>query len=458
MAGKFSIEAVFKAIDRVSAPVSRMQNRVGKFTRSAQRHFRSLNSSLDSFISNLKSAGVRVLGVATAAFTGLTAATLGFIKQASLIEDATAAFTPLLGGAEKAEQLPVMQGDINNTIKTLRMLGDTAGGNAQKLDSITRGFTKAMLKGKVDMESLNMIAEAGVPIFTELAASMGTEVGADFFKMISAGEVATDDLIGAFDRMTRKGGVFFGGMEIASRTQSGLWSTLKDNVALTAAAIGQQILPISKQYTRQAIELAGNIREWVNANKELIGQRIQDTLSFITSNLGNFLRIARGVLSVIAAIVAVSVTLKTVMLASAVATKAWAIAMGVLKGVMFALNLAMSIGPVGTILLLISLAALLITHWDEVVAAITAGINFIAKPFEDIIGGITAVFKSAKAIFGGGESEIVTPQERVAKTTDERRETSTAELTIRDETGKAELTKSNNVKGIGLTLAESGAF
>ena len=58
--------------------------------------------------------------------------------------------------------------DIENTIKTLRMLGDTAGGNAQKLDTITRGFTKSMLKGKVDLESLNMIAESGVPIFSEL--------------------------------------------------------------------------------------------------------------------------------------------------------------------------------------------------------------------------------------------------------------------------------------------------
>jgi tape measure domain-containing protein len=485
VAGRFSIEAVFKAIDRVTAPVSKMQNRIGKFTRGVQRGFRSVNRSLDNLVTNLRSAGTKAIGVATIAMTGLTAATIGFIKQASLIEDATAAFTPLLGGVKRAEELvsrlnktaastpfqfetlsgaasqllPTMQGDINNTIKTLRMLGDTAGGNAQKLDSITRGFTKAMLKGKVDMESLNMIAEAGVPVFTELAAAMGEDVGEDFFKMISKGEVATDDLIKAFERMTTKGGIFFKGMEIASRTQSGLFSTLKDNIALTAAAIGQQILPISKQYTMEAIKIAQQIREWVLANQSLIGQRLQDSVAFITENFRNFLQVARGVVTIIGAIVATSLTLKTVMLASAIATKAWAAAMAVLKGVMFAVNVVMRLGPIGAILMLIGLAALLITNWDKVVTAITAGIDFLKQPFEDIISGLTAVFSSARRIFGGGgEAEVVTPQDRTAQVIEERRQTGTAELTIRDESGRAELTQTNKVPGIDLQLAESGAF
>ena len=516
---RFSLEAVFKAIDQISAPVSKIQNRIGRFTRSVTRDLHAVNRHMDNLVGGIQSGAVRVAGFASVAMGGLTAATLGFIREASKIEDAVASFTPLLGGVTRAEELvaklnqtaattpfqfedlagtakqllPVMNGDIERTIKTLRMMGDTAGGNAQKLDSITRGFTKAMLKGKVDMESLNMIAEAGVPIFTELASAMGTKVNQAFFKMISAGEVGTRDLTRAFEKMTSTGGVFFRGMEIASETQSGLWSTLKDNVSLTAAAIGQQILPVSKQYTKQAIELTGRIREWVTANRDLIRQRVGDTVTFITGNLGNFLRVARGVVSIIGAIITVSLTLKAVMLSIAIATNIWVAAMFTLKALMMgfnvvmavarvamlAFNLAFAANPIGAIIiavgLLIGLGVLLIRNWDDIVAAIRSAVSKIASlmevvamPFKDIIQGATAIFSSFRGLFGGGGGEdqaaaggapqIISPGDRTAQAIEERRQTSTAELTIRDETGRAELTKKNDVPGIGLDLMASGAF
>lgn len=54
MAGRFSVETVFKALDRVSAPVTRMQNRVGKFTRTASRGFHKLNRVASNFARTLK--------------------------------------------------------------------------------------------------------------------------------------------------------------------------------------------------------------------------------------------------------------------------------------------------------------------------------------------------------------------------------------------------------------------
>ncbi len=57
MAGRFSVEAVFKAVDRFSAPISRMQNRVGKLTRSMRRGFDRANRAVDKFGRGLKSVG-----------------------------------------------------------------------------------------------------------------------------------------------------------------------------------------------------------------------------------------------------------------------------------------------------------------------------------------------------------------------------------------------------------------
>ena len=60
MAGRFSVEAVFKAVDRVTAPVTRMQNRVGKLTRSMGRGFDKLNRSVGKFASGVKRGALAV--------------------------------------------------------------------------------------------------------------------------------------------------------------------------------------------------------------------------------------------------------------------------------------------------------------------------------------------------------------------------------------------------------------
>jgi tape measure domain-containing protein len=245
---------------------------------------------------------------------GLRAIGDGFksiITEAMNLESAQAAFVPLMGSTAKAKELvsalnvaaaetpfqftdlqkavsrllPVMDQDIGRTIDTVKMLGDTAGGNAQKLESITNGFTKAMLKGKVDMESLNMISEAGVPIITELAKSMGygKDTMGEFFKTISNSSVSTEVLIDTFKRMTSEGGIFYRGMIISSQTTSGVLSTLRDNIAMTAAGIGQAFLPYLKQAALAIINVSSGILKWISEGDNL--QNLLSKLGYIFSGL-----------------------------------------------------------------------------------------------------------------------------------------------------------------------------
>jgi TP901 family phage tail tape measure protein len=60
MANRFSVEAVFKARDRITAPISKMQNRVGKFTRTTERNFRKLDRAADSFVNGMKRGAVAI--------------------------------------------------------------------------------------------------------------------------------------------------------------------------------------------------------------------------------------------------------------------------------------------------------------------------------------------------------------------------------------------------------------
>ncbi len=526
MARRFSVEAIFKAVDRVTAPVTRMQNRVSKLTRSMANGMRRVNKSLDKLIGGLKSGAGAIVKFGAIGIGAITASVGLLIKEFSKVENAEAAFTPLLGGVKKAKELvdelnktaastpfqfetlsatasqllPVMDGDIQNVIKTIRLLGDTAGGNAQKLDSITRGFTKAMLKGKVDMESLNMIAEAGVPIFGDLADVMGVEVNAAFFKMISAGKVTTTQLTKAFEKMTGKGGKFFKGMDIASKTTTGLWSTLKDNISLTAAELGSVLAPVVKDLIRGATDIAKAVRAWVTNNRELIASKFLKFVEAAKRDIGDFIDTlkrlnsegsllerlgviitgissaftflgehGKTILKIIAGIVALSIVLKT------------------LTGILTLVNLVMAANPITLIVLgvlaLIAAFTTLVVWIDDIAAgfdklpgivqAILAPIGLLIKAIKFIKDNIGVISDVADAVgpgissglartaeafgFGGGaEPQMVSPQERVARSIEEKRSTSTAEVTIKDDTGRAEITSGS--LGSGVKLAPSGSF
>jgi tape measure domain-containing protein len=343
MAGRFEIQTVFKAINKVTEPVSRMHSSISKFSLSARRNLRSVNKSIKS----INRGFLNVAKVGVGSFGGITAAATFFVKEFARIEDAEASFTPLLRGAKKAKQLvseltetaaqtPFEFKDLSKAagfllpvVTTIKMLGDTAGGNADKLESITRGFTKAMLKGRTDMESLNIIAEAGVPIFTELAKSMKTKVSPAFFKMVSSGRISTDRLIKVFQDMTTQGGIFFEAMKIRSQTVSGRFVALTGKLRLLAADIGKIFAPTVKDLLKLMIKLTDKAREWVETNKDAINEefikfvegskkaikglwdvlkdmidnrnesgsvwnQIKDAVSFISENIGTIAKFTAG--------------------------------------------------------------------------------------------------------------------------------------------------------------------
>lgn len=381
------------------------------FTRAIKKDFAKAQRSVKAFT---RSVGQKLKNAIRIGFIGAIGAAglamRSFIKEASKIEDAVAAFTPLLGGAEKANELveklnqtaattpfqfadiakaanqllPVMNANIEDTVATFRLLGDTAGGNAQKLESITRGFTKAMLKGKVDLESLNMIAEAGVPIFTELAGELGV-TKAKMFEMITAGKVTTTSLTNTFKTMTSEGGIFFKGMEIASKTFSGRMSTLKDNISLTAASIGSALLPMIKSFVDKAILAAAKVRQWVTDNQDLIKKGFM-----------RFLEIGKRVIKIIGDIINVIVKIVTflkpfvpIIIAVAAAFAAYTIALKIAAIAQAIYNAVAAANPIMLIVLaigiLIGVIIWLVKNWEQVVAFLR---NVWRKVVDFVVGTI----------------------------------------------------------------------
>ena len=304
------IKTVFTATDATSRVLSKIQNRITSMAARA-------SVSMNKFTKSTNGIAESLTGKLKWGLVGITAASYGIIQvlekimgSFSIIENAEASFTPLLGSAEKArilveklneaaavtpfefvdlansvkQLLPVMNGNIENTMDTILRLGDIAGGNAEQLWSATHGYTKALLKGKVDLKSLNMMAEAGIPIYSELSKSMGIKSMAEFFKSVTAGKVSIGALDKALKDMTSEGGMFFKSMEISSKTFSGIMSTLKDEITIAMAEIGEAIAPELKDLQLEAIKIAKAFRLWAAANKGVISKKFKDFINFFKEN------------------------------------------------------------------------------------------------------------------------------------------------------------------------------
>ena len=57
MANRFSVEAVFKGVDRITAPVTRMQNRISKFSRRVSGSLKAANRQLGKMRDGMKRVG-----------------------------------------------------------------------------------------------------------------------------------------------------------------------------------------------------------------------------------------------------------------------------------------------------------------------------------------------------------------------------------------------------------------
>lgn len=81
MATRFTVEAVFRGIDRVTAPVTRIQNRVGKLTRSMSAGLGRVNRRLEGMTRGMKrfalGAGV-ALGIAASGLANIVSVGAGF--------------------------------------------------------------------------------------------------------------------------------------------------------------------------------------------------------------------------------------------------------------------------------------------------------------------------------------------------------------------------------------------
>lgn len=202
--------------------------------------------------------------------------------------------------------------DESNLIDTMTKLGDLASGNAEKMDRITLAYGQMLAKGKVTGEELMQMTEAGVPLQTALAESIGV-TGEEFSKMVSAGKVGIDDLNKAITGLTTGNGKFAGMMEKQSQTMQGMLSTLQDNLSEFMRKMGEGAFGEVKSVLQ---DVSDQLAEWEQ----------DGTLDEWAQNLGVLLK---NLVAFMKQAISVGLDFKEAIIAGAVALGTFKVAIGI---------------------------------------------------------------------------------------------------------------------------------
>ena len=192
------------------------------------------------------------------------------IEAAMTMEGLNAQFTVMTGSAEKAknvigeiaafaEKTPFDKLGLSNAAKTLmafgleadrvvptlKMLGDVAGADQNRLNSLALVFGQIQSTGKLMGQDLLQLINQGFNPLTVLSQKSGISMS-KLKDAMSQGGISADMVTLAFKAATSEGGLFFGNLEAQSQTLQGRISTLKDNFVTALQNMAEAFLPMMK--------------------------------------------------------------------------------------------------------------------------------------------------------------------------------------------------------------------
>lgn len=140
-----------------------------------------------------------------------------------------------------ATQLLMQYGfNADDAIDRMSMLGDIAQGDSDKMMRIAAAYGQMSSAGKVSLEDVKQMIEAGFNPLLEISESTGESMES-LYDRISKGTLSVNELTDSMRRATSEGGKFFGSMEAQSQTVSGLLSSLQDELQTLGGSIFEPI-------------------------------------------------------------------------------------------------------------------------------------------------------------------------------------------------------------------------
>ena len=384
---RFAIETIFSAVDRITAPVSRMQNRVGRMTRGISRGLADINDATGRLTAGLvgvgKAAAIGIAAPIGAALAGITAINAATAQTDALAraQGTTGRNVSLIAGALRetgleAEDVTDLFEELNNK------MGESKG--LEEIGPVTESLTILGLKFK-DIKNLSPEKQV------EAIANAGLKLD-DVQKAIGATDIFFGNKASViFGSLSKKGASLEEATKrvkelsfITNRGTAGalLYGKAVNESTFFLTSLGKEISGLAGEKLAPLIEM---VTEAAIKNKELINQKLIEffenmavQIKWLIENFGLVVDRIKAVGRVIGIFFAMSLALKAV-----------AVAMGVVNFVV-GLNKFVIIGVAiaGLIALIIDLT----DQWDLVAAVmlvafdkIGAGVTWVKGLFVDFL-------------------------------------------------------------------------
>ena len=179
-------------------------------------------------------------------------------------------------GVQQTSELAVLlkQSGVyaSDLMDTLRMLGDTAGGNMEKMKRIANNYAQIVSIGKASMLDMRQFAYAGIPIFEAVSKELGVSQQ-ELRKLISDGKVTSDIIEKVFKDLTGINGIFENATEKGAKTLKARLQNLQDARQLAFGSMGEVITNFGTKtggdsYANKIVTGIENIYSWLQEHVE----------------------------------------------------------------------------------------------------------------------------------------------------------------------------------------------
>lgn len=228
-------------------------------------------SKLVQGLADLSKASIQAYSEIETLKTGLSIISPTQVQADTLFRDVAGYATRSPYGVAQSTELVTLlkQSGVNDSelMSTLTMLGDTAGGNMEKLKRIANNYAQIVSIGKASMLDMRQFAYAGIPIFEAVSKELGVTQQA-LREMISDGKVTSDVIENVFKDLTSANGIFANATEIGAKTFAARKQNLADTKQLALAEMGEVFINIGSGWGSN-LQNEGVGREFLNFSENI---------------------------------------------------------------------------------------------------------------------------------------------------------------------------------------------
>lgn len=318
-------------------------------------------------------------------------------------------FTPfsnnsVIKGAETMLAFGIAEEKVMGNMK---MLGDVAMGNEQKLGGLSLVYSQIMSTGRLMGQDFLQLVNQGFNPLQIISENTGISM-ADLKKKMEQGAISATMVEEAFRLATSEGGRYYKMSEKMATSAGGKWSTFLGKMTFSLSQIGEKLAKMMIPVIDVGIVVAENIVPFAQGIADVVSwvsecEPLIIGLTGVVTALGvQFLWVKGAMLatSVIQGVLKVSTTLLTA------ATSAW--------------NFVLSINPISLIIIAIAaLVAVVVVLWKkfdwfrggimgvwETLKGFGSMIkDYVITRFKELLSGITGVGKALVAFFKGDWSK-----------------------------------------------------